>query len=147
MIVFDTSLVVPWVCERVGIGDVVPEKYSAIGNLKNGHLVAGVLYEDCNGANVFCHIAGEGAGWLSREFLSIIFDYPFNQLKVRRISGVVASTNIAARKLDEHLGFDLEAILHDAHPDGDLYLYKMTAEKCRWLKDLPYERYASSRNS
>lgn len=139
MIVFDARLVVPWVCERVGIKKWSLDSFTAIGRIKDGQLVAGVLYEDCNGANVFCHIAGEGRGWLSRDFLSIIFDYPFRQLGVKRISGVVASNNLAARKLDEHLGFELEAILHDAHPEGDLYLYKMTSDKCRWLKELPYE--------
>lgn len=139
MITFDTARVVPWVCKRVGIERWSLDSFTAIGHIKNGELVAGVLYEDCNGANVFCHIAGEGRGWLSRDFLSIIFDYPFRQLGVKRISGVVASNNEAARKLDEHLGFELEAILQDAHPEGDLYLYKMTADTCRWLKELPYE--------
>jgi RimJ/RimL family protein N-acetyltransferase len=147
VIVFDTSLIVPWVCERVGIQKWSLDSFTAIGRLKDGKLVAGVLYEDCNGANVFCHIAGEGSGWMNRQFLSIIFDYPFRQLGVKRISGVVEASNAAARKLDEHLGFELEAILHDAHPKGDLYIYKMTADQCRWLKDLPYERYALARNS
>ena len=58
---------------------------------------------------------------------------------MKRITGIVASSNEAARKFDEHLGFELEAILLGAHPDGDLLVYKMTADKCRWLKDLPYE--------
>ncbi|MFJ0379149.1 GNAT family N-acetyltransferase [Bordetella bronchiseptica] len=146
MITFDAEVVGPWVASRVG-KPYVPGTCSAIGRVVNGKIVAGVLYEEFNGTNVFCHIAGDGRGWLSRNFLSIIFDYPFRQLKVKRITGVVASSNEAARKFDEHLGFELEAILLGAHPDGDLLVYKMTADKCRWLKDLPYEHVCKSGNS
>lgn len=141
MIFFDAEIIGPWVAERVGMKRYIPGSASAIGRVKDGKIVAGVLYEDYNGANVSCHIAGEGKNWLSRKFISIIFDYPFNQLKVKRITGIVQSTNIKAQHLDEHLGFEREFVMKDAHPDGDLIVYKMTADKCRWLKDLPYERF------
>lgn len=148
MIFFDADVIGPWVAHRVGMKRYLPGSGSAIGRMKDGRIVAGVLYVDFNGANVCCHIAGEGRGWLDRRFLSMIFDYPFNQLKVRRITGYVVSTNTAARRFDEHLGFELEAILQDAHPDGDLCIYKMTADQCRWLKDLPYEsRKITARNT
>lgn len=101
--------------------------------MKDGKLVAGVLYEDWNGANVVCHIAGDGQ-WLNRRFLWAMFDYPFNQLGVKRITGIVPSCNTQARRFDEHLGFELEATLHDAHPQGDLLVYVMPRSKCRWLK-------------
>lgn len=137
-IIFDPAVVGPWVCERATSTRYTPGTAQAIGRVKAGQIVAGVLYQDFNGVNVFCHIAGEGRGWLDRRFLSIIFHYPFVQLKARRITGVVPSTNERARKFDEHLGFELEAILSGAHPEGDLCIYTMTAEKCRWLKELPY---------
>lgn len=137
MIVFDADLIGPWVASKAGF-EYTPGSATAIGRMKGGKLVAGVLYQDHNGPNVFAHIAIERGG-LNRRFLSIIFDYPFNQLGARRITGVVPASNEAARKLDEHLGFEPEAILQDAHPDGDLLIYKMTADKCRWLKELPYE--------
>lgn len=136
--IFDADIVGPWVAARIEGMTYYPGTSSAIGRVKDGKLVAGVLYQDHNGPNVFAHIAVEPGG-MNRRFLSIIFDYPFNQLKVDRITGIVASSNLAARKLDEHLGFELEAILQGAHPDGDLCVYKMTAEKCRWIKELPYE--------
>lgn len=140
VITFDADLVGPFVASRIEGMDYVPGSCSAIGSVKNGRVVAGALYENFNGVNVFAHIAGIGKHWLDRKFLSIIFDYPFRQLKVKRITGIVASCNEAARRFDEHLGFRLEAILHGAHPKGDLYVYVMTADDCRWLKRLPYEQ-------
>lgn len=130
---FDPDIVGPWVTARGG-GVYMPGTCSAIGRLDAGELVGGVLYEDYNGANVMAHIAGEGQGWLDREFLWMMFDYPFNQLKVNRITGIVPSSNEAARRFDEHLGFVQEAILKDAHPEGDLIVYRMRRDECRWLR-------------
>jgi RimJ/RimL family protein N-acetyltransferase len=132
VIVFDADRIGPWVCRRAG-GAWIPGRGTAIGKEKAGELVAGVLYEDWNGANIVCHIAGEGA-WANREFLRVIFDYPFNQLKVRRITVPVASVNHISRRFVEHLGFELETTLADAHPEGDILLYRITPDKCRWLR-------------
>lgn len=134
MIAFDAERIGPWVCERGG-GQWIPGRGTAIGRIVDGRIVGGILYEDWNGANVICHIAGEG-NWLSKTFLWMIFDYPFRQLQVKRMTAPVASTNLPARNFVERLGFEREAILHDAHPDGDIIIYKMTADKCRWLERL-----------
>lgn len=128
----DAHIVGPWVCERAG-GTWVPGRGTAIGKVKDGQLVAGVLYEDYNGANVVCHIAGN-PGWACRQFLGLIFDYPFNQLGVRRITVPVDSTNAASIKLVEHMGFALESTLTQATPDGNLLLYVMFKEQCRYLR-------------
>lgn len=97
-------------------------------------LIAGVLYRNFNGANIEAHIAAQpGARWLTRSFLWAMFDYPFNQLGVRRITGLVPAKNLAARRFDEHLGFVVEATLKDALPGDDLIVYRLRREDCRWL--------------
>ncbi len=133
MIFFDAARIVPWVCERTR-WPVHPERVRAIGKTdRDGNLIAGVLYEDFNGANVACHIAGDGKRWADRDFLWVIFHYPFKQLGVKRITVLVYDVNAASRNFVEKLGFELEAILHDAHPRGHTLVYKMTPDKCRWL--------------
>lgn len=83
------------------------------------------------------HVAAEPTRrWLTRQFLQISFDYPFNQTKVRVILSPVASGNAACIRFIEHLGFTLGATLKNAHPDGDLLLYTMQREQCRWLNIL-----------
>jgi RimJ/RimL family protein N-acetyltransferase len=52
---------------------------------------------------------------------------------VNKILGLVESDNLEARRLDEHLGFHLEATLKNCAPSGDLLVYTMTREQCRWL--------------
>lgn len=136
MLTFDASVVGPWVVERGG-GQWWPGRGTAIGKIgKDGKLVAGVLYEDYNGANIVCHIAGEG-NWATREFLNIIFDYPFNQLGVRRITAPNDSTNEQAIRLVTRMGFALESTLKQATPDGDLLLFVLFKDDCRFIK-APY---------
>lgn len=101
---------------------------------EENRLIAGVLYEGFNGASIQMHVAAQpGARWMTRDYLSVCFRYPFLQLGVRKVIGLVGSANLVAQRFDEHLGFVLEATLKDAHPDGDLRVYTMTREQCRWL--------------
>lgn len=123
----------PWLMSRVG-GQWIPGRGSTIGLWEDGvGPVAACLYESCNGASVLGHLAGIGRKWMNREYLWFCFYYPFEQLRVNKILGLVESTNLEAQKLDEHLGFQLEATLKDAAPKGDLLIYSMTRDQCKWL--------------
>ena len=107
---------------------------TAIGKLNGaGVLVAGVLYEDWNGANVMCHIAGEG-NWATRDYLGVIFDYPFNQLRVKRITVPISSVNLKSINLVTKMGFELESTLAQATPDGDLHLFRMWRDECKYIR-------------
>jgi len=132
-IITDPEIVGPWVCEKTK-QKWIPGEASAIGKLKDGVLVAGVLYDEFNGVNVHSHIRFEPNS-LTREFLGLIYQYPFFQLKVNRITGIVASTNRKAIELDLSMGFEPEAVLKGAQPDGDTHILVMWKEKCRYLDD------------
>ena len=115
-------------------GGTRDEGASGIGLEEDGRLVAGVKYDNWNGASVCMHVAAEpGAKWMTRGYLFACFDYPFNQLKARKVLGPVAASNAQARRFDEHLGFKVEATIADAAPDGDLLIYSMTRDHCRFL--------------
>lgn len=132
--IFDPDIIGPWVCARHG-GTYVHGSASAIGRVRDGEIVGGIIYEDFNGANVICHIASEGRSWLNRTFLWMIFDYPFRQLKVKRMTAPIASVNRQARRFVERLGFEEECALKDAHPEGDLIIYRMVQSNARrWLE-------------
>lgn len=138
MLTFDASIIGPWVSERTG-GSWCAGRGQGIGKLVDGKLVAGVLYEDYNRANVVCHIAGEG-NWADRRFLGVIFDYPFNQLKVRRITVPIVGNNAKSIKLVEHMGFKLESRLEQATLDSDILLFRLFKDECKYLKG----KYADS---
>jgi RimJ/RimL family protein N-acetyltransferase len=127
--------VVQWVAERTGEHG----NYGAavgIGWEEGGKLRAGVVYSDFNGVNLCMHVASDGTKrWLRREYLRACFDYPFNVAGVRRVTGLVGEGNAEARKFDEHLGFKLETVLWGAHPTGNMMVYVMWRDMCRWLED------------
>lgn len=109
--------------------------YQAIGLEEDGELIAGVLFDNYNGASICMHVAAvPGKRWMTREFLWYCFYYPFMELKVKRVTGLVPESNLAARRFDEHLGFELEARLKDAAPDGDVLVYRLFKADCRFLE-------------
>lgn len=133
-IVSDPDRVFDFVCRFQPMHRV--EHMKGLGLEKDGELVAGVLYEGFNGRNVWMHVAAEpGARWMTREYLQYCFEYPFNEMKVDRVSGYVNASNTLARRFDEHLGFKPEAVLEGAAPDGgDVIIYAMRRNDCRFLR-------------
>lgn len=103
---------------------------SAIGLEKDGQLVAGTIYCDFLGQSVCMHTAIEH---MNRDFLGYCFYYPFEELQVKKVLGLVDSFNSRAIQLDLHLGFVLESTIKDASTDGDLLIFSMTRDQCRWL--------------
>lgn len=128
------DLVGSWVARQMAEPHVEFSIHSAIGLMEDGQFLAGVVYDGFNGANIQMHVAARpGCRWLNRRFLHFAFYYPFGQLGCARVTGVVPSTNVEAQVFDEHLGFVLEARLPEAHPTGDLLIYRMFRRDCRWL--------------
>ena len=109
-----------------------------IGLRKDGELVAAAVYEGFNGQNMWVHLAGvPGQRWMTRDFLRAGFAYPFLVCGVQRLSGYVNSSNLAARRLDEHFGYRVEATLKGAAPDGgDVLIYVMWRKDCRYVRTL-----------
>lgn len=127
------SRVVEWVARKTNeFGHFGSE--CGIGWERYGELCAGVVYAEWNGPNVVCHIASDGSKrWLTREYLWTIFDYPFSQLGCKRITVCVGEGNADSRKFVEHLGFEIETRLKEAHPTGDLFVYRLMRHDCKWI--------------
>lgn len=126
--------VVDWVAKRTNEFGAFGTDIG-IGWQRDGKIVAGVAYADYNGPNVVCHIASDGSRrWLTRQYLWTIFDYPFNQMKVDRITVCVGEGNVASRKFVLHLGFTLETTLQGAHPTGDILIFRMRKKDCAWIR-------------
>lgn len=133
--------VVEWVGARMGFQQYFPNA-TGIGWARGGKICCGVTYEGYNGASINAHIAAvEGRRWLTRKFLWAIFDYPFNQVGVGRITATIAEGNTAARRFNEHLGFTVEARLERAHPSGAIIVSRMFKDECRWISPAFSQRY------
>ena len=72
--------------------------------------------------------------WLTREFLFAIFDYPFNNLKVKVILAPIGQNNIKSLNLCRKLGFEQVADIPYSHPDGNLVIMAMKRNQCKWLQ-------------
>lgn len=137
MIVFDKERIGPWVCGRTG-GRFEPTTSQAIAMEEDGEITAGVVYDQFNGRSICMHVAVEKP--VSRKFTRICFDYPFNQLQVDKVMGLVDSTNAKALEFDRKLGFVEEARIKDAGKTGDLVILTMNRQQCRWIQGGPYGR-------
>lgn len=132
-IISDPARVWAFVKQQVPVNVVSGMK--GLGLERDGELIAGVLYEGYNGVNVWMHVAADQTKrWLNRDYLRYCFQYPFDELGCKRVSGYVEASNADARRFDEHLGFKQEAVLTGAASDGgDVILYVMRREDCRYV--------------
>ncbi len=120
-----------WTAARLGTV-YTDQCASALGLVRNGEIVAGVIYENWNGKSLMAHMVVEGA--LTPAFIASIFDYAYRICGVAKVICPVAVTNKRSARLVEHMGFTAEATLTDCHPDGDLVLYTLRATDCRFLE-------------
>lgn len=126
----DPERVGQWMAAR---GAAVYRPGSAcIGLERRGELVAGTLYDYCNGASVFANIAI--AGPITKTWLWYIFYYPFVQLGVNTLIGLIEPQNVKSQQLATHFGFTELTGIPDGAPHGDLLMYVMQREQCRFLK-------------
>lgn len=132
-IIFDKRKVGEFVC-MVTHSTYSDADTAAIGIEEDGNLIAGFLYDNYNGANICLHVASIAPGWITRKLISIVFDYPFNQLKVNRVTGLIGEKNVKAIDFANNLGAKLETRLKDAHEDGDLLVYVLFKEDCRFIR-------------
>lgn len=128
---FDAPKVGPWVCEKAG--GRYQDGNPAIGIEHDGVLIAGLYYDGYTGASIAMHSRCDDPRHITKTFYRLIFDYPFNQLKVKRVTGIVSSANERAQRTNEKLGWKRETTLSDYFPDGEGIVYKMRREDCRWL--------------
>lgn len=144
---FDAELVGKWVVEKAG--GIYSGINTAIGVLNDGKLIAGVMYEGftgqegSNGGTIFIHSRIDNPSKVTRQFYFMIFDYPFNQLKVKVLRGIVDKNNLCAIRLNEHIGFKRECELRDYFLNSDAIVYAMRKDDCRFLGD-KYVRFSQT---
>lgn len=110
-----------------------------ISREENDTLLAAVVYENYTGegGSIEAHIGSFGPRWLNRDFLYIIFDYPFNQLKCKQAFVRVKSKNEKSLNWCRSLGFKDYVTIEDVFPDDDMILLRMKRDECRYLNIKP----------
>ena len=125
--------VAQWVAEQTHCSEHAWAGYVCVGLEDNGELVAGVVMESFTGQSANLHVAGVGRNWVNRNLIQTCFLYCFKYLGLKRITGLVPSSNQAALDFDYHLGFRHEFTMRDGAKDGDMEVLVMRPEDCKYL--------------
>jgi len=112
---------------------------TALGWVKEGKIVAGVMYEEFTEASIHATIVVEEGNMIGKELLFTMFDYPFRQLGANKIIVQVNTANTESVNLAKRLGFTEEGMIKGAYLDGDRIILTMTKDECKWIKELQNE--------
>jgi len=126
-----TSRHLMFLCDKLGILPSVGA--TSISWVVGGVAVAGAVFDSFTGKSITAHIWVKERTAVSKLWFAAICDYPFNQLGVTKVIGKVDSNNLRAIHIDEHMGFELEAVIGDYSDEGDMLLYTMVKSQCRML--------------
>jgi len=109
--------------------------YSAIGVIRRGEFVGGVVFHNYRGFDIHLSAAFE-RGWATPTTIRDIAAYPFTQLSVKRVTAITGKKNKRARRALGALGFELEGVAKRGL-DGfeDAMIYGLLRERCKWVKD------------
>lgn len=123
----------PWAQERIGV--TFRDDAKTIGLERDGQVVAVVVFDNFSETDAYMHIASDGTrAWMSKSLLLAAFAYPFTQLGLLRVTGLVPADNADALRFDEHIGFEREGYHPKAGPGGrDLISLGLLREKCRFI--------------
>lgn len=132
-----------WAMVHAATGVALASDMKAIGQVRCGRIVAGVLYEKWTESNVWMHIAIEPGTMVSPAWARYAFAFPFDEAGRERITVDVDENNTACRELIERIGFTVEAVLSGAAGRGsDLLLYRLRRADCTLLE--PRRRHDAS---
>jgi RimJ/RimL family protein N-acetyltransferase len=128
----------------VAVMEAIDSKFSpvtmeVISRVENGNLLGGVIYENYTGpgGSIEAHIAALAPRWLNRDFLYIMFDYPFRQLDCKQAFVRVDVRNDKSLNWCLSLGFKEYCRIEDVFPHGDMILLRMKRDECRFLNLKP----------
>lgn len=122
--------------EQMGHPFRVWEKCRSFGVIRDGRLIAVIVFSEFRWPNIEASIWSSSPRWATPGVLRAVMNYAFHQLNCRRITAVTEATNQRARAFLCRLGFDQEGVHPDALPSGDAVTYGLLKSRAaRWLTE------------
>lgn len=100
-------------------------------------LLGGMVFTAYTKASIGVHVSGFSPSWINSDLLWVGFHYPFVRLGCSKVLSQVPASNSKALEFNRKIGFSEEARIKDVFPDGDLIVFGMKRDACRWLKIKP----------
>jgi RimJ/RimL family protein N-acetyltransferase len=118
-----------------------PDVDVCIHRVVDGEVTGAVLFSDYTGESIVVSVVGLKPRWCSRKFLQVAFDYPFNQLNVKRIFAKINETNLLSLSFTSKNGFKAVGYIPGVFRDNvAMVICKLEREDCRFLPREPLER-------
>jgi L-amino acid N-acyltransferase YncA len=122
-----------WALERIPKLQAWMGEAKSIAAVERYQTLGVVVFDAFTPYDCCAHIVIEDKRCVTRRVLRAVFEYPFKQLGLKRVTGLVPESNVAALAFDLRLGFVQEGRKKWGLGDEDEIILGMTAESCRWL--------------
>jgi hypothetical protein len=132
-IVINDPRVGEWVREAIPKVRCWTEGFKSLAALENGELIGAVVYDAFTPYDCCIHVRLDKPGCKAPEVLRAVFAYPFEQLGLRRVTGLVGKSNLKGQQLCTWLGFRFEGLKKQGLGDEDEVIFGMTRDDCTWL--------------
>lgn len=100
------------------VGVSYERRAMSVSRVKDGVLLGGVVYYDHTGESLCVHVAGWDDHWVNRDILFCMFDYPFNQMGVKRVFAQIPADNQRSLDFNEKLGFKTACVIAGVYPNN-----------------------------
>lgn len=123
-----------WVSRQLGM-EFDPARGTGIGQLDTqGNICVGAHFCDYDKQNVNVHISKIPDTRLNPTFVAAFIAYPFTQLRVVRLTGLIGSRKANAIQFAVRLGGVFEGRIRRGLPDDDLLVFGLVnTDAQRWL--------------
>lgn len=121
-----------------------PKTCTSICRVRNDVRLGGVIFSHYTGESIAMHSGSWNDHWINRDMLFVTFDYPFNQLGVKRIFGQVPETNVHAQEFNVKAGFEYVARIEGVFPHNVACMVMcLERSRCRFLSVKPRRVYSN----
>lgn len=127
-----------WVLE--GFGGAFLPGYKAIGVFDGDRLMGAAVFDAFTDKDCNIHVRIADRHSVSRRTLRAVFDYPFRQLRLDRVSAQVMADNGPSLELVQRLGFVYEGAKRRI--GASQLLFGLMRHECRWMSDPVEFEYA-----
>lgn len=133
-IVINDPRVGDWVREKIPKVACWTEGFKSLAAIEEDREIAGaVVYDAFTPFDCCIHVRLDKPGCKEPHVLRAVFAYPFEQLGLKRLTGLVGARNERGQQLCQWLGFRPEGRKVLALGDEDELIYGMLAGECKWL--------------
>lgn len=132
-LIWDNPGVEKWVAKKVGVSMWLGH-YHSVGFYVGGVLKGAAVYDAFTPYECCLHLAIEDGIAVPEFVLRAVFGYPFQQLKLKRLTGLVRADNDAAIQLAKRNGFVEEGRKRWGGGDCDEIVLGLLPEECQWMQ-------------